>query len=110
MLADAGYHSLKNIEAVKAIGAQPIIAVNPRRKGKRGKISNAEFFGGRRWPVEQFNGHCKANVLRGCWVRPRGFLKKASMVFAGLISVNVDAMLALLEGDCGLKEVSRYWE
>lgn len=110
VLADAGYHSLKNIEAVKAIGAQPIIAVNPRRKGKAGKTSNAEFFGGRRWPVEQFNGHYKANVLRGCWVRPRGLLKKASMVFAGLISVNVDALAALLEGSGGLKEVSRYWD
>ena len=37
-------------------------------------------------------------------------LKKASMVFAGLISVNVDAIVALLEGDCGLKEASRYWD
>jgi hypothetical protein len=110
VLADAGYDSLKNIEAVKALGAVPIIAVNPRRKGKEGKTSNAEFFGGRRWPVEQFNGHCKANVLRGCWVRPRGLLKKASMVFAGLISVNVDAIVALLEGGCGLKEASKYWD
>jgi IS5 family transposase len=110
VLADAGYHSLDNLKAVKAIGAVPIIAVNPRRKGKEGKVSNSEFFGGRRWPVEQFNGHCKANVLRGCWVRPRGLLKKASMVTAALISVNVNAILALLEGNCGLKEASRFWD
>ena len=58
VLADAGYHSLENIKAVKAMGAVPIIAVNPRRKGKAGKVSNAEFFGGRRYPVEQFNSHC----------------------------------------------------
>jgi IS5 family transposase len=110
VLADAGYHSLDNLKAVKAIGAVPIIAVNPRRKGKEGKVSNSMFFGGRRWPVEQFNGHCKANVLRGCWVRPRGLLKKASMVTAALISVNVNAILALLEGNCGLKEASRFWD
>jgi hypothetical protein len=110
VLADAGYHSLANLEAVRAIGAKPVIAVNPRRKGKHGKVSNAEFFGGMRWPVEQFNGHCKANVLCGCWVRPKGLLKKSAMVLAGLISVNVTAIMALLEGDCGLKEVSRYWD
>jgi IS5 family transposase len=110
VLADAGYHSLENLRAVKAMGAVPVIAVNPRRKGKEGKVSNAEFFGGRRWPVEQFNGHCKANVLRGCWVRPRGLLKKASMVMAALISVNAAAILALLEGSGGLKEASKYWD
>jgi hypothetical protein len=110
VLADAGYHSLTNLKAVKAIGAVPIIAVNPRRKGKEGKASNAVFFGGRRWPVEQFNGHCKANVLRGCWVRPKGLVKKTSMVLAALICVNVNAVVALLEGNCGLKEVSKYWD
>ncbi len=110
VLADAGYHSLDNLRAVKAIGAEPIIAVNPRRKGKDGKASNAVFFGGRRHPVEQLNGHCKSNVLRGCWTRPRGLMKKASMVMAGLISINANAIVALLEGDCGLKEASRYWD
>jgi IS5 family transposase len=110
VLADAGYHSLDNLKAVKDMGAVPVIAVNPRRKGKQGKTSNAEFFGGRRWPVEQFNGHCKANVLRGCWVRPKGLLKKASMVMAGLISINANAIVALIEGNGGLKEASRYWD
>jgi hypothetical protein len=110
VLADAGYHSLDNLNAVRAIGAVPIIAVNPRRKGKEGKTSNAEFFGGRRWPVEQFNGHCKANVLRGCWVRPRGLVKKASMVTAGLISINASAIVTLVEDSGGLKEASKYWD
>jgi len=110
VLADAGYHSLKNLQVVKDMGAVPIIAVNPRRKGKAGKVSNAVFFGGKRWPVEQFNGHCKSNVLRGCWVRPRGLLKKTAMVIAGLISINASAVVALLEGGCGLKEASKYWD
>ena len=110
VLADAGYHSLKNLAAVKAMGAVPLIAVNPRRKGKEGKMSNSMFFGGRRYPVEQLNGHCKSNVLRSCWVRPRGLLKKSSMVMAGLISINAAAVLALLEGSGGLKEASKYWD
>ena len=110
VLADAGYHSLKNIQAVKDMGAVPIIAVNPRRKGKEDKVSNAIFFGGRRWPVEQFNGHCKSNVLRGCWVRPSGLLKKTAVVVAGLISININAILALLEDNGGLKVASRYWD
>ncbi len=110
VLADAGYHSLKNLQAVRDMGAVPIIAVNPRRQGKERKLSNAVFFGGKRWPVEQLNGHCKANVLRGCWVGPRGLLKKTAMVWAGLICINATAILALVEGDCGLKEASKYWD
>jgi len=110
VLADAGYHSLQNIQAVKDIGAVPIIAVNPRRRGKEGKISNAEFFRGKRYPAEQFNSHSKHNVLRGCWVRPRGLVKKSAMVMAGLISMDANAIEALLEGDLSLKRASKYWD
>jgi len=86
VLADAGYHSLKNIKAVKDIGAVPIIAVNPRRRGKAGKVSNAEFFGDMHYPVEQFNSHVKYNLLRGCcWARPRGLVKKTALVVAGFL-------------------------
>jgi hypothetical protein len=110
VLADAGYHSLRNIQAVKDIGAVPIIAVNPRRKGKAGKVSNAEFFRGKRYPAEQFNSHSKHNVLGGCWVRPRGMLKKTSMVMAGLISMEACAIEALLAGESSLKRASKYWD
>jgi IS5 family transposase len=109
VLADAGYHSLMNLQAVKDMGAVSIIAINPRRQGKESKTSNAEFFGSRRWPVKQLNGHCKHNVLRGCWVRPRRLLKKTAMVMAGLISINANAIVALLEGNCSLKEANKYW-
>ena len=110
VLADAGYHSLQNIKAAKDMGAKPIIAVNPRRKGKEGKVSNAEFFRGRRYPAEQFNSHSKHNVLRGCWVRPRGLVKKSAMVLAGLISMDACAIEALLRGDSSLKRASKYWD
>ena len=110
VLADAGYHSLQNIQAVKDRGAKPIIAVNPRRKGKAGKVSNAEFFRGKRYPAEQFNSHSKHNILRGCWVRPRGLVKKTSMVMAGLIGMDAKAIEALLEGESSLKKASKYWD
>jgi hypothetical protein len=110
VLADAGYHSLENLNAVRDIGAVPIIAVNPRRKGKENKVSNAVFFGGRRYPVEQFNCHVKHNILRGCWSRPRGLVKKTAMVFAGLICVEANAIEALLCGDLSLKCASKYWD
>ncbi|MDI9576722.1 MAG: hypothetical protein QM398_01120 [Thermoproteota archaeon] len=63
----------------------------------------------KRYLVEQFNGHLKANVLRKCWVRPKGLVKKSSMVVAGLISYNVEAIKALILGEESLKSVSKYW-
>ena len=110
VLADAGYDSLKNHKAVKAIGAVPIIAVNPRRRGKECKVSKAVFFGGRRYPVEQFNCHVKHNNLRSCWIRPKGLVKKSAMVMAGLICVEANAIEALLRDNLSLKCASKYWD
>jgi len=108
VLADAGYDSKANASAVKAINAEPIIASNPRR-GKRKKIRYSVLLKSRRYVVEQFNGHFKANVLRECWMKPRGLVKKAAMVLAGLISYDAEAMKALLLGEESLKCVSKYW-
>ena len=90
------------------MGAVPIIAVNPRQKGKENKVSNAEFFGGMRFPVEQFNSHVKHNLLRGCWVRPKGIVKKSAMVVAGLVCMEINAIEALLWDDLSLKCASKY--
>jgi transposase len=92
VLADAGYCSKRNIEAVKDIGAVPVIADNPRKRGIGRKIKTSLFLRKKRYVVEQFNGHVKANVLGECWVWPRGIIKKAAMVMAGLISYNVEAI------------------
>jgi IS5 family transposase len=108
VLADAGYDSKANARAVLAIGAKPVIAPNPRR-GKRKKIRYAELLVARRYVVEQFNGHMKDNVLKECWVRPRGLVKKAAMVMAGLISYDAEAIRSLVVGDESLKTVSKYW-
>jgi hypothetical protein len=108
VLADAGYDSKANASTVKAIDAEPVIASNPRR-GKRKKIKYSKLLKSRRYVVEQFNGHIKANVLRECWVRPRGLVKKAAMVLAGLICYDAEAMKSLLLGEESLKTVSKYW-
>lgn len=42
-------------------------------------------------------------------MRPRGLVKKAAMVLAGLISYDAEAMKALLLGEESLKTVSKYW-
>jgi hypothetical protein len=73
VLADADYDSKANNRAAKAIGAEPVNASNPRR-GKRKK----------------FNGHLKNNILKECWLRAKGFVKKAAMVTAGLISYDAE--------------------
>jgi transposase len=108
VLADAGYDSKRNINAVKAMGAVPVIASNPR-KGKRKKVKYAVLLKTKRYVVEQFNGHIKANVLKECWVRPRGLVKKAAMVMAGLISYDAVAIKSLILGEKSLKTVSKYW-
>lgn len=84
VLADAGYDSKTNKKAAIAIDAEPVIASNPRR-GKRRKIKHAKLLKAKRYVIEQFNGHLKENVLKQCWLWPRGLVKKAAMVMAGLI-------------------------
>jgi hypothetical protein len=107
-LADAGYDSKSNIEAVEAIGAEPVIALNPRR-GRRRRLKHCEILKAKRYLVEQFNGLVKNHVLKGCWTKPKGITKKTAMVTAGLISLNATAMRALLQGETSLKAVSQYW-
>jgi hypothetical protein len=110
VLGDAAYHSKRNIRAVRDIDAVPLFADNPRKKGKSRKIEPSELLKQKRYVVEQFNGHIKANVLDECWVWPRGLVKKASMVMAGLIGMNANAIDAIVEGEESLKTASKYWD
>ena len=63
VLADADYDSKRKLKAAKAIGAEPVIASNPKRD-KRKKVKHAVLLRTKRYVVEQFNGHIKASVLR----------------------------------------------
>ena len=110
VLADAAYCSKVNFKVVKAINAKPVIADNPRKKGKSRKIKSSELLRTKRYVIEQFNGYIKDNVLDECWIRPRGLVKKTSMVMAGLISMDANAIEAIVEGEESLKTVSKYWD
>ncbi len=110
VLADAGYDSESNIKSVKAIGAIPVIAVNPRNGRRRRLVpEHAELLKAKRYLVEQFNGLVKNDVLKKCWTRPKGITKKASMVVAGLIGIDANAVRALIQGEKSFKTVSQYW-
>jgi hypothetical protein len=110
VLADGAYHSKANFKAVRAINAIPVIADNPRKKGKSRKVEMDVLLKTKRYLVEQFNGLIKDNVLDKCWLWPRGIVKKASMVMAGLISLDANALDALVEGEESLRKVSKYWD
>ncbi len=109
VLADGAYCSKANFKAVKAIGAKPVIADNPRKKGKSRKIESDILLKTKRYVVEQFNGLIKEDVLDGCWLWPRGLVKKASMVLAGLICLDANAVESLVDGEESLRTVSKYW-
>lgn len=109
VLADAGYDSKRNVEVIKAMGAEPVIGLNPRKRRRHGTPVHPKLLREKRYLVEQFNGHIKENVLRHCWKRPKGIVKKAAMVTAGVISCDVEGMKALILGEESLKSVSRYW-
>jgi transposase len=96
VLADAGYCSKQNVKAVKDIGAVAVIADNPRKKGKSRKIKCSRLLREKRYVVEQFNGHIKANVLKECWVRPKGLLKKAAMVMKSGVSFFINHITSRL--------------
>ncbi len=46
------------------------------KKGKSRKIESNELLKSKRYFVEQFDGHLKANVLDECWLWPRVWLKR----------------------------------
>ena len=108
VVADAGYDSKENREAVRKAGAKAIIARNPRRKGKRGV--RRCFNRGRQYLVEQFNSLVKDQILRGHWRRVKDLKKKkTSHVYAALISLLTLSLKAIINGETSLRRVSQCW-
>lgn len=107
VLADGAYCSKSNFRAVRDMGAVQVIADNPRKKAW--KLESDVLLKTKRYVIEQFNGHVKSNVLKECWVRPKGIVNRAAMVMAGLISYDVEALRSLIAGEESLKTVSKYW-
>ena len=106
VVADAGYDSKENREAVRKAGAEPAIAHNPRRKGrdKPNLLSR-----GKQYLVEQFHDLSKNQLLQGCWKRGKGLTRKASQVYAGLISLLTISLKAVINGENSFRKVSQYW-
>jgi transposase/ribosomal protein L30/L7E len=107
VVADAGYDSKENREAVKRAGAVAVIPVNPRRRGRQGFRSR--FSRGRQYLVEQFNSLVKDQILKGCWRRVKGLGKKAGQVYAGLIGLLALSLKAVINGEPSLRRVSQCW-
>ena len=55
------------------MGAVPITADNPRRKGKACKLESDVLLRTKRYVVAQFNGYLKDDVLGECWLLAKGF-------------------------------------
>jgi IS5 family transposase len=107
VVADAGYDSKQNRNVVERVGAEPVIAVNPRRRGRRGV--RGLLSRGRQYLVEQFNSLIKGPILDGCWKRVTGLGKKTGQVYAGLISLLVLSLKAVINGEPSLRQVSQCW-
>lgn len=107
VVADAGYDSKENREAVRKAGARAVIARNPRRKGKS-KLRRC-FSRGRQYLVEQFNSLIKDQILKGCWKHVKGLKKKTGQVYAGLTSLLTISLKAVINGEPSLRRVSQCW-
>jgi len=107
VVADAGYDSKENREAVKKAGATAVIPNNPRRKGRQGLRSRLKMGG--QYLVEQFNSLIKDQILNGCWKRVKGLAKKAGQVYAGLIGLLAISLKAVINDEPSLRKVSQYW-
>jgi len=76
VLADGAYHSKANFKAVRAINAIPVIADNPRKKGKSRKVESDVLLKTKRFVVEQFNGLVKCEVLNDAGFGQEDLLRK----------------------------------
>jgi len=105
LLGDAGYDSKDNRRIVQDTGAIPVIDRNPRNTGKKYK---------RHWwlkrfcyLVEQFNSLVK-EALQKYWKKVKGFDRKATLVYSGVVAIQVMAIDALFNEEESLFRVSSY--
>ena len=110
ILGDKGYDAKSNRDAARAIGAVPVIAINPRntKHKKPRKCKHERLLKKKRYIVEQFNALLK-EVLSNCWKRFKGLEAKCSLLYSALIAININVLWSLLIGAENLREVSRFW-
>ena len=70
--------------------------MNPRRGKGRRRLRHKGLLG-KRYLAEQLHSPVKGPLLKGRWMRPRGLVKRAAAVTAGLVGLNSIAVKAVLE-------------
>lgn len=90
--ADAGYDS-KELKTL--IWSQPSVALivhNPRWQGKENKRPSLEILKKFRVCIEQCNSIVKIQVLKELWTNIKGFAKKATRCFLGVLALQALAI------------------
>jgi len=104
---DGAYDSQNNKQALRAIGAIPMIARNKRRWGKRRRTP--ALCKSLRYKVEQFNSLAK-EFMKERWRRYKGLLNKKGFVYSAVLAMNVIALQNILKGTIEeARKISVYW-
>jgi len=109
LLADKGYDSKVNRLICRSQRIKPIIIKNKRNSKNKPKqpalLILAKKF---RFLVEQFNSLLKTETLNEKWYQFKGFAKKATTVYAGVIAVQVMGIYGLQNGEKNPLRISMY--
>lgn len=108
-LADAAYCSKANRKRINAKSGIALIDRNFRRSPKPVDYRRPWVLKVFRFIVEQTFSNLKESVLEKQWYRVKGFQRKASFVYSGIIAMQVMALDNLLKGrGCEWMRVSEY--
>jgi hypothetical protein len=108
-LADPGYCSKANRKRINAKGGIALIDRNFRRSPKPKGYRRPWLLKVFRFIVEQTFSNLKESVLEKQWYRVKGFERKASFVYTGIIAMQVMAIDNLLkERGCEWMRISEY--
>jgi len=106
-LGDSGYDSKPNRKAINSKGGIALIDYNMRNS--KTKPKRPWLLKVMRFIVEETNSNLKESVLQRKWTRVKGFDRKASLLFCGVIAMQVMAIDNLLKGrGCEWMKVSEY--
>lgn len=109
LIGDKGHDSKYNRKFARKQGMVPIIPRNRRRsKRKPRKPRYYILYKHFKYLVEQSNSLLKKEMLKGYWVKVRGFERKATFVYSGIIAIQLIAINALINGDEELLRISKY--
>jgi len=105
--ADSGYDSRHNKEVLRGKGANPCIARNKRRFGKRSRTPiECKLL---RYKVEKFHSLAK-ELMKFGWKRFRGLEAKKGFVYSALLAINVIGLWKIMQGKIEeAQKISVFW-